>query len=385
MSRANELTGHIEQQRAAMLRFLSDLVLAESPSNRAETQAAPLAILEGALRELGFVVTILPGQESGGQLLARPSADSPWFRSGPAQMLLGHCDTVWPLGTLREMPLVIEENVVRGPGVFDMKGGLTQMIFALRALRDLEMVPPLLPLVFINSDEETGSAESRAEIERLAREAGRAYVLEPALGAHGALKTARKGVGHFELRVHGRAAHAGLDPQKGVSAILALAILIQELHDLNDLDQGLTVNVGTIEGGLRSNVIAPGSRATIDARSPTWAAAQALQETILNLTPPLAGITLEVSGEFDRLPMERTPRNQALWRLAEMAGRDLGLELQQGTVGGGSDGNFTSQYTATLDGLGAVGDGAHARHEFLYIDRMLERTALLALLLMEPG
>ncbi len=385
MSRANELTGHIEQQRAAMLRFLSDLVLAESPSNRAETQAAPLAILEGALRELGFVVTILPGQESGGQLLARPSADSPWFRSGPAQMLLGHCDTVWPLGTLREMPLLIEENVVRGPGVFDMKGGLTQMIFALRALRDLEMVPPLLPLVFINSDEETGSAESRAEIERLAREAGRAYVLEPALGAHGALKTARKGVGHFELRVHGRAAHAGLDPQKGVSAILALAILIQELHDLNDLDQGLTVNVGTIEGGLRSNVIAPDSRATIDARSPTWAAAQALQETILNLTPPLAGITLEVSGEFDRLPMERTPRNQALWRLAEMAGRDLGLELQQGTVGGGSDGNFTSQYTATLDGLGAVGDGAHARHEFLYIDRMLERTALLALLLMEPG
>jgi glutamate carboxypeptidase len=374
----------IRGQQAEMLRFLSELVLAESPSPEAQAQAVPLALLREALVDLGFEVLLLPGESSGGQLLARPAVGSPWA-AAETQLLLGHCDTVWPRGTLQEMPLLIEENVVRGPGVFDMKGGLTQMIFALRALRALGLKPALMPLVFVNSDEEIGSLESRALIEQLAQEAQRAFILEPALGPEGMLKTARKGVGHFELRVHGRAAHAGLDPEKGVSAILAMALLVQELHNLTDLQNGISVNVGTIEGGLRSNVIAPQSRATIDARAQTVADAQRLEQQILNLASPLAGVTVEVSGGFNRQPLERTERNQALWRRAEAAGRELGLTLQQGSAGGGSDGNFTSQFTATLDGLGPVGDGAHARHEFLLIDKMLERTALLALLLLEPG
>ena len=383
MSTAGDLLRMICGQRAEMLRFLGELVLAESPSPDAQAQAVPLGLLHDALVDLGFEVMLRPGESSGGQLLARPAAGSSWHMEG-AQLLLGHCDTVWPRGTLHEMPLLIEENVVRGPGVFDMKGGLTQMIFALRALRGLGLKPALMPLVLVNSDEEIGSLESRTLIEQLAQEAQRALILEPALGTEGALKTARKGVGHFELRVHGRAAHAGLDPEKGVSAILALALLVQELHGLTDLQNGISVNVGTIEGGLRSNVIAPHSAATIDARAQTAADARRLEAQILNLASPLAGVTVEVSGGINRPPLERTERNQALWRRAEAAGRELGLTLQQGSAGGGSDGNFTSQFTATLDGLGPVGDGAHARHEFLLIDRMMERTALLALLMLEP-
>lgn len=385
MGEANQILQMVQAQRANMLGFLSDLVRAESPSTDAAAQSGPFALLAEALQGLNFEVQHLPGQLSGGQLLARPSAGSAWAAAGSSQLLLGHCDTVWPRGTLAEMPLQVEGDVMRGPGVFDMKGGLAQIIFALRALRALDLPPALPPLVFINSDEEIGSGESRAMIEALAREAARAFILEPARGPGGALKTARKGVGHFELRLHGRAAHAGLDPEKGVSAILALALLVQQLHDLNDPARGLTVNVGTVNGGLRSNVIAPYAEATIDARSATLEGAQWLEERILNLEAPFPGITVEVRGEFDRLPLERTPRNQALWRQAQAVGRQLGLELQESAVGGGSDGNFTSQYTATLDGLGPVGDGAHARHEFLYLDPLLERCALLALLLRQPA
>lgn len=385
MNEALDILRMLNMQSTDMLSFLADLVRAESPSTDAAAQAGPFALLAEALRGLDFEVQHLPGQLSGGQLLARPAPGSAWAAAGPSQLLLGHCDTVWPHGTLAQMPLQLEDNIMRGPGVFDMKGGLAQMIFALRTLRALDLPPALPPLIFINSDEEIGSGESRAMIETLAREAARAFVMEPARGPEGALKTARKGVGHFELRVHGRAAHAGLDPEKGVSAILALAQIIQDLHGLADPARGLTVNVGTVSGGLRSNVIAPYAEATIDARAATLEGAQWLEERILNLTAPFPDITVEVRGEFDRPPLERTPRNQALWRQAQAAGRQLGLVLQESVVGGGSDGNFTSQYTATLDGLGPVGDGAHARHEHLVIDKLLERSALLALLLRQPA
>lgn len=385
MSEAAQILTYIQGQRSQMLRFLGELVRAESPSTDAAAQSEVLDLLRGALQELDFTVTHLPGQLSGGQLRAQPAAGSAWAAERPSQLLLGHCDTVWPLGTLAHMPLQTEDNVVRGPGVFDMKGGLAQMIFALRALRALDLPPALPPQILINSDEETGSAESRAIIEALAREAARAFVLEPARGPQGALKTARKGVGHFQLLVNGRAAHAGLDPEQGVSAVLALALLVQELHSLTDLQRGISLNVGTIAGGLRSNVVAPQARAEIDARAATLADANWLEARILNLAPPLPGISLEVHGEFDRPPLERTPRNQALWQLAQAAGRELDLDLQESAVGGGSDGNFASQYTATLDGLGPVGDGAHASHEFLFIDKMLERSALLALLLRRSG
>ncbi len=384
MSQAQAIKEYLNENRELMVSFLSNLVLAESPSTSPEAQAVPLTILWEALDDLGYSVQIVPGRATGGHLLALPTYMIGDDGSHPYQLLLGHCDTVWPMGTLKKMPLVIEDNMLRGPGAYDMKGGLTQMIFALRAIREIGEAPSVAPIVMVNTDEEIGSKESLPAIRRLAQRAERAFILEPALGLPGKLKTARKGVGSFEIRVHGRAAHAGLDPEKGVSAVVALSYLIQDLYALNDLQKGISVNIGKIEGGIRANVIAPESRAVVDVRVPTKVDAERLEKTILGLSLPMPGIELDISGRFGRPPLERTPGNQTLWHKAEELAQELGFSIEQGLAGGGSDGNYTSLYTATLDGLGAVGDGAHAQHEFVFIDKMLERTALLSLLLLIP-
>lgn len=394
MQTGHAIVEYLRRQRAALVDFTAQLARAESPSSHPEAQAAPMQLLWQALTDVGFEARHEAGRRSGGCLLAQPAPgrfplavpEEPADPNGAArQLLVGHCDTVWPLGTLKTMPLQIEADVMRGPGVYDMKGGLAQMVFALRALRALSLAPTVVPLVLINSDEEIGSTESRAAIEAAAQTAARALVLEPALGRDGKLKTARKGVGRFQIVVKGRAAHAGLDPEKGVSAVLALSHVVQQLFALNDFARGVSVNVGLIEGGVQANVIAPESRATVDVRAPTLADAERLSAAIHGLTPPLPGVTLAISGQFGRPPLERTPGNQALWRTAQALGAQIGLALEEGMAGGGSDGNLTSRYTPTLDGLGPVGDGAHAAHEFVYIDKLVERTALLALLLLEPA
>jgi glutamate carboxypeptidase len=374
-----EIIGYLRQQQAQMVSLLADLVRAESPSSSPETQAVPLGSLSERLVELGFDVTHTPGVQTGGYLVARRPG---WKRGRPAQLLLGHCDTVWPVGTLAEMPLEITDTDVRGPGVYDMKAGLVQMVFALQTLRALGLETAVVPIVMVNSDEEIGSFESRKAIIELAQQSQRAFILEPSLGPEGRLKTARKGVGQFEVVVRGRAAHAGLDPEKGISAILAMSYVVQTLAELTDLARGVSVNVGVISGGLRSNVVAPECRVLVDARAPTLEDAARIEESFRSLESPLAGTTLEVSGGFDRPPLERTPRNQALWERAKELGRLLDLELEQGAAGGASDGNYTSLYTSTLDGLGAIGDGAHAHHEFVTIEGLVERSALLALLLL---
>ena len=300
------------------------------------------------------------------------------------QLLLGHCDTVWPPGTLKKMPVDFEDDVVKGPGVYDMKGGLAQMVFALRALHDLDLEPTVAPVVFVNSDEEVGSPDSTRHIRRLARVAQRAFVMEPSLGPSGKLKTARKGVGRFTVVVEGKPAHAGLDPEGGASAILELSYLIQALFALNEPARGITVNVGTVDGGLSPNVVAPEGRAVVDVRVPTRQDARRVQQSILDLEPVTPGVKLRIEGAIGRPPMEPTPRNRRLWKTARRLGADLGVDLEEAVAGGASDGNTTSLFTATLDGLGAVGDGAHARHEFVFADKLVERCALLALLLMEP-
>lgn len=375
---SREIFDYLTSKQNEMIAFLKQLVLAESPSSVPDSQALVMTTLFEAFQELDFDVRLIPGRKTGGQILAN------W--KGPAgtsgnQLLLGHCDTVWPIGTLEKMPFIVEENIIRGPGVYDMKGGLTQMIFALKAIAELDLEVQLSPVVFINSDEELGSIESGRRIKELAPEMSRVFVLEPSLGLDGKLKTARKGVGSFDIVVHGQAAHAGLDPDKGISAILELAYLIQELFAMNDMERGISVNVGTIDGGLRPNVIAPESKAVVDVRVPSMDDAREVEEAILGLKPTRPGIALEIEGSISRPPLERTMANQALWSLAKSIGEELGLALDEAMAGGGSDGNTTSQYTATLDGLGAVGDGAHAQHEFIYIDKMIERATLLALLL----
>jgi len=240
------------------------------------------------------------------------------------------------------------------------------------------------PVIFINSDEEIGSPESRTTIIELAQQVDRVFVMEPAMGPEGKLKTARKGVGRFQINITGKAAHAGLDPENGVSAILALSHVIQTLFALNDPEKGITVNVGIVKGGVQSNVVAPESEAVVDVRAIKAADAERIEAAILQLQPPMPGIQMQVTGGFNRLPMERTEGTKLLWQLAVEIGQSLGVELSEGMAGGGSDGNLTSQYTPTLDGLGAMGDGAHAPHEFIYVDKMIERTALLVNLLLAP-
>lgn len=378
---ANELQTYLQGQQPAMLALLRQLVLAESPSSVPAAQGAVQALLRPPLQALGFRVDLIPGTQSGGMLLARPG-DAP--TQTPGQLLLGHCDTVWPLGTLAHMPLAQEGNQLRGPGVFDMKAGLVQMLFALQALRELGHPPALTPVIFISSDEEIGSPDSKEHICRLAKEANRALIIEPASGPAGKLKTARKGTAQYEILVTGRAAHAGLDPEKGVSAILEMSHIVQKLFALNDPAGGISVNVGQITGGTRPNVIAAECRAVVDVRALTLADARRIASTIQALQAQTPGTSLQISGGINRPPLERTPANQQLWHTARRLGTQLDLSLEETLVGGGSDGNFTSQYTATLDGLGPVGDGAHARHEFIYLDRLAERAALLALLLLAP-
>ena len=376
---AKAVLAWLRERTGEMTELLTRLALAESPSTEPDAQREAFSILEGELTGVGLPVERLPGGGSGDHLLAGGADEGE-----PFQLLLGHLDTVWPLGTLSEMPVQARHGMLYGPGVFDMKGGLVQMIFALRALAALGFDPSCRPVVLVNSDEEIGSRDSRAHIERLSAQAARALVLEPSFGPGGRLKTARKGIGRFTLTMRGRASHAGLDPEAGRSAILEASHQVQRLFALNDPGRGVTVNVGTIDGGLRPNVVAPRAVAEVEARVVTADDARRLERQVRELRPVTEGVSLEVEGGFGRPPLERTPRNRALWELAREASTELGIEIGEALVGGASDGNVASAFTATLDGLGAVGDGAHAEHEHVIVDRMPERAALVALLLASP-
>jgi glutamate carboxypeptidase len=376
-----EILDHVKARENELLDLCGELVTIESPSPDATATRRVLDRLTSELDELGYRYRMSQPAKSGGFLFARPAGRR---RHRPTQLLLGHVDTVWPLGTLGSRPWSVEDGVARGPGVFDMKAGVVQILFALRALRDLDLDPPATPLVLINSDEEIGSRESTSAIDRLSRVASRAFVCEPGLGSSGAIKTARKGLAKYTVTVDGRAAHAGLDPEAGASAILELSSVIQRLFNLTDRERDVTVNVGTIEGGIQANVVAPWSQAVVDVRVLTPEDATSLDAAIRSLEPVTPGTTITVTGGFGRPPMARTERNAALFEQARRIGSRLGMDLQEVTAGGGSDGNTTSQHTATLDGLGIIGDGAHAPSERIDLRSLAPRTTLLAALLMEP-
>jgi glutamate carboxypeptidase len=380
------LSGWFSSRGVEMVDWVSRLAGIESPSHEPSTQAPVFALIEAALASSGLAVRRLAGGTSGGQLLARPSARP---RSSGYQLLLGHVDTVWPIGTLAAMPLREEAGRLYGPGVFDMKGGVAIAVFALLALADLErelgVLPALSPVLFLNSDEELGSPDSARRIHRLARRAARAFVLEPAFGAEGRAKTERKGVARFGLRFRGRAAHAGLHPEQGASAIRELGRAVERLALLNDPGSGTTVNVGVVSGGTRGNVVAAEAHAEVDVRFISIAAGEEIERTIRDLAPTLPGVRIEVEGEIERPPLERTPRNRALFARAPGCAAALAQTLEESSVGGGSDGSLASLHTATLDGLGAVGGGAHAEDEHLIVDRLPERAALLALVLLSPA
>jgi glutamate carboxypeptidase len=382
---AQRILAHLRARTEEMAALLLDLARLESPSLDAASQEPVFALLAAGLEAAGFRVRRLPGRQTGGQLWAVPRERR---QGAPAQLLLGHCDTVWPKGSVERMPVAVagdRDRRLTGPGVYDMKAGLVQGIFALRALRDLGLTPEVTPAVFIDSDEEIGSLESIPRLERAARRMCRVFVLEPSLGPEGKLKTRRKGSLRFTLEITGRAAHSGLDPEKGASAILELSRVIQRLYGLADAERGITVNVGVVAGGLRANVVAPEARAELDVRVLATADALRLESTIRGLSAETPGTRLEVIGGIDRPPLEATPGNRALWEAARRCAEDLGIPLGEGTAGGASDGSLTSRFVPTLDGLGGVGDGAHALHEHVRVDPMPERAALLALLLLEPA
>ncbi len=381
MDEPAQLLDKVRAQREPMLGLLERLARVETPSSDAGTQLPIRDMISDELAGLGYRVRKLSGRRTGGSMFAAPVNRE---RGRPVQLLLGHYDTVWPVGTLRDMPFEVDDNVVRGPGVFDMKGGIVQILFALRSIASLGLEPSVTPVILLNSDEEIGSRESTRHIRRLAQIADRALVMEPSMGPEGTIKTTRKGVGRFTVCARGKAAHAGLDPESGASAILELSHVIQKLFGLNDPAAGISVNVGTIDGGIRPNVIAPESTAVIDVRVQTEVDAERVSKEILAIEPETPGVELDIDGFIGRPPLEPTPANQALWSVAKTLGGRIGLDLSEGLAGGGSDGSTASLYTATLDGLGPVGDGAHARHEHLLLDKTEERTALLALLILHP-
>jgi glutamate carboxypeptidase len=382
MDHVGKIQQYLEAHRQDMVIFLKQLVDMETPSMEIEAQHKILSFLKAKLEHLGYFTLQLQGDQTGGYLYARPRKRN---KSLPLQLLVGHSDTVWPIETIAEMPVKESLDKIKGPGIYDMKSGLTQLIFALQAIRDLNLPMEVVPIILINSDEEIGSRESSGIIKTLAKLADRAYVLEPPLGLEGKLKTARKGLGRFTITVKGKAAHAGLDPDKGINAIVELSHQVQKLYAMNDTEKGITVNIGMIEGGISPNVVAPESKAVIDVRVLTASDGVYVTEKIRGLKPHLPETELLVEGGIGRPPMEKTVQNQRLWEMALDHGNHLGIDLQQATAGGGSDANTTSLYTATLDGLGTPGDGAHASHEFILRNKMVERTALLTLLMIaEP-
>jgi len=359
-------------ERAWLLDTIEGLVSVESPTTDKAAVDQCGRALASRLEAIGGRVSRLPRQDRGDHLLAE-------FGCGTSQvLLLGHFDTVWPVGQLERMPLVRSDGRLHGPGVFDMKAGIAIGMLATRAL--LETGAPLSRRIVMlwTTDEEVGSGTSREAIEDEARRSDVVLVLEPSLPG-GAVKTARKGCGEYELHVRGLSAHAGIDPSKGASAIHELARQIVHVQKLQDLDRGVSVNVGTISGGTRTNVVAEEARAVVDVRAPTKADAARVDAAFRALKAVDDRTTLSVHGGLDRPPLERTAQVVRLYEQACEVARELGQTLAEGSTGGGSDGNFTAALgVPTLDGLGAVGDGAHALHEHVDIESLTGRAALVA-------
>ena len=368
----DSLLRYARSEQKQIIALIRQLVECESPSDDAVALDRFVALMSDVVASTARIQTFkgghmrcefhLPGKKKSGQILA-----------------LGHSDTVWPMGTLSSMPFKQQKGRLWGPGVLDMKSGLAFFIFAMRGLRELDISVASNVVLQINADEEVGSESSRALTEEAARASSRVLVLEPGTGLAGKLKTARKGVGDYTVRVKGKASHAGVDFTAGASAIVELAQQIQKIAGFTDLERGVTVNPGVIRGGSRSNVVAAEASAEVDIRVARLKDAPGLDRKFRGLRPVDKRCTLEVTGGLNRPPMERSAGLANLFGEAQRLGRELGVEVEESSTGGGSDGNFTAALgVPTLDGLGGVGEGAHAVHESILVNRIADRTALLA-------
>jgi glutamate carboxypeptidase len=364
----------LTDRQPAMIELVRELVVRESPTHDKPACDALCAYLAEQFRVLGGKVKVHRQAKAGNHLqvdFAGPQGRKP-------VLLLGHYDTVYDLGTLKTMPWREKNSHLYGPGVFDMKGGIAQIMFALRALREVNGELPRPVTVWLVSDEEIGSDSSRTLTEKLAAKCAAALVCEPA-GPGGALKTARKGVGDFRITVSGKSAHAGLDFDKGHSAILELAHQIHAVSRMTHLKRGITLNVGIVRGGTRTNVIPAEASAEVDLRIANKSDGPRMERLVKSLRPVNRNCQLRIEGGINRPPLERTKQVAALFQIAQEIGLELGFRLSEIAVGGGSDGNFTAGIgVPTLDGLGAVGDGAHAAHEYVVAAELPRRAALLA-------
>ena len=368
---------YFSEHRDRMVDTIRELVEIESPSDHKPAVDRIAAFLAPRFEALGGRTQLHNSNEFGDSL----QIDFAGAANRRPVLLLGHYDTVYPLGTLANMPCRIENGRLHGPGVLDMKSGIALMLHAIEALQAWHgtLTLPRPVKVFLVSDEEVGSHSSRKITEALAKESAGVLVLEPAAGLRGAVKTARKGVGEYTLRVKGIAAHAGLDPGKGHSAILELARQIAVVAKLNNLRQGVSVNTGVIQGGTRTNVIAAEASAGIDVRIKSAKQAVGIHRKLRSLKPFDKHCRLEITGGINRLPMERTAGVAALYQQAKDIASQIKWNLDEAAVGGGSDGNFTAGMgIPTLDGMGGVGEGAHAVHEYIVISELPRRALLLA-------
>ena len=363
-----------QHQQSELLALLQRMVEIESPSDNKAAVDQMGEFLAQQFQNQGGKVTTHKVSDYGNHLqieFSRASDKKP-------VMLLGHFDTVWPLGTLASMPFRVQGGRAFGPGILDMKAGIAMMIFALRALREAGASHHPVT-IFLDTDEEVGSESSRAITESIARQCEAVLVLEPAQGAQGFLKTSRKGVGDFTIRVRGKASHSGVDFEKGQSAVVELAHQILEITKFVDLPRGITVNPGVVHGGTRSNVVAAEASMDVDIRVARMADKDELEQKFAGLRPFNPQCQLEITGGLNRPPMERTPGNVRLFQLAQTLAKGIGIDLGESSTGGGSDGNFTSALgIPTLDGLSAVGEGAHATHESIVLEELPRRTAILA-------
>jgi glutamate carboxypeptidase len=367
-----ELLAELEKQLPAALRLLGQMVSMESPSFDKALTDRFVEFLAGKFREIGGEVDVVHAEKFGNHLRAGFHG-----RTAERVLLLGHTDTVWPAGEIAKRPFKIEGGRAMGPGVFDMKAGILLMLMALGWGKNAGGFRKSVT-VLLNSDEEAGSNSSRSLIESEAGKCGAVLVLEPSLPG-GALKTARKGVGTFTVKAIGRAAHAGIDPEKGVNAIEEISRQILKIQRMSDLALGTTVTVGLVHGGTRSNVVPAEAAVEVDVRITSSEEAERVTRMLKGLDPEMPGAQLQVRGSIGRPPMERNAETVRLFELARGVGAGIGIDLDEASTGGASDGNFTSALgIPTLDGLGPVGDGAHALHEWVDVESLPRRAALIA-------
>jgi glutamate carboxypeptidase len=375
----NDLRAECAARLPNILTLLKSIAALESPTGDKGAVDACSNYVAAQLHDLGVAVVVMPQSAAGDHL----SAAWPGLDKSSQFLTLCHLDTIWPKGTLANMPLREEGGKLFGPGVYDMKAGTAILLTTLSVLREEGLSPRYPVRMLFTSDEEVGSLTSRSMIEVEARHSCLAVVLEPAL-AGGQLKTLRKGVGDFTIVAHGRAAHAGGDHEKGVNAIEELAYHIPQLQRLTDYETGTTINVGTIMGGSASNVVPERAEMEVDFRIAQMAEIDRVVATFRGLQPVLTGARLEINGGLNRPPMEHNVTMVKTFAQAQRLAAGIGLNLEEGSTGGGSDGNFTAAVgTPTLDGMGAVGDGAHAAHEHVIISSLADRAALLATILIQ--